>query len=98
MKEARFSFSSTTPLRLSFLSVGSAIENLHKTPQSALKPEDYAFMKMQSLKVRASPTDISDTQKSMTEISNTEASSRRYQDDVSTLRVCHGIENPLRCW
>lgn len=44
---------------------------------------------MQPLKVRAPPADISDTHKSMTEISNIEASPREYQDGVSTLRVCY---------
>lgn len=47
---------------------------------------------MHPLKARAPPADISDTQKSMTEVSNIETSSRGYRDDVSTLRVRHRIE------
>lgn len=47
---------------------------------------------MQPLKIRAPPADMSDTQKSMTEISNIETTSRRYQDDVNTLRVCLGVD------
>lgn len=49
-------------------------------------------MAMQPLKVRAPPADISDTQKSMTEVSNIETSSKGYRDDVSTLRVRHRID------
>lgn len=89
-KEARFSFSSTSSLRLFFLSK-KCHGNLHITLELSLKPKYYGVMEIQPLKVRASPTDISDTQKSMTEISNIEASSRKYRDDVSTLRVCHGV-------
>lgn len=47
---------------------------------------------MQPLKVRAPLADIYDTHKSMAEISNIEASTERYQHDVSTLRVCHGVD------
>lgn len=49
-------------------------------------------MEMQPLKVRVPPADISDTQKSMAEVSNIETSSNRCRDDVSTLRVRHRID------
>lgn len=48
---------------------------------------------MQPLKVRAPPADISDTHKSMTEISNIETSWRGCQDDVSTFRVCLRVDS-----
>lgn len=49
---------------------------------------------MQPLKVGARPANITDTQKSMTQISNIESNSKSYQDDVSTLRVRCGMGSP----
>lgn len=49
-------------------------------------------MEIQPLKVRVPATNMVDTQKSKTEISNIETSSRRHQDDASTLRVRHEVD------
>lgn len=48
-------------------------------------------MEMQPLKVEARPTNITDAQKSMTQISNVQSNSKSYQDDQSTLRVRCGV-------
>ena len=59
-------------------------------------PKIYGTMEMQPLQARTPPACI-DTQKSITKISNVESSSRKYEDDVSNLRVCHAfyISSPV---
>lgn len=47
-------------------------------------------MEMQPLKARVPPPLVTDTQKSMMEVSNVDSIPRMSQDGISTLRVRHG--------